>query len=339
MVAYSALQASNALISRALPENLVAVFVGGTSGIGEYTLKELISHVRKPRIYILGRSQSSFDRIAAESREINPEGQYTFVQGDLSLLRNVDGLCKQVQDKEKAINMLFWSAGTLIAGQKTDEGLDFAATLKHYSRTRIISNFLPQLEAAQGIRRVVSVATATSEGHIDWDDFQLLNGGGMKKRQAHNSAIITLTNEYFAEKAPTVTFVQDFPGSVKSGIGRGTSGILGFAFAIANVLGPLLFFKPEKESGERHLYYLTSARYKARQGAAEESVPLGEGVTVARGIDGVPGSGVYSCDSENDEAPEEVEKAVIEHKKQGVVERVWKQIQKDTDAVLKSVSK
>ncbi|KAJ6780495.1 hypothetical protein PWT90_02971 [Aphanocladium album] len=338
MVAYSAVQASNALVSSSLPEGLVAVFVGGTSGIGEYTLKELARQARKPRIYILGRSQSSFDRISAECKQINSEGQYTFVQGDLSLLRNVDGLCKQVQDKEKAINMLFWSAGTLISGKKTDEGLDFAAALKHYSRTRIISNFLPQLEAAKDIRRVVSVATATTEGVINWDDFQLLKGGSMKKRQAHNGAIVTLTNAYFAEKAPSVTFIHDYPGTVKSGISRGTSGLLGAAFVVANVLGPVLFFKPEKESGERHLYFLTSARYKAKEGA-EVSVPLGEGIAVARGIDGVPGSGVYSCGAENDEAPERTEKALAEHKKQGAVERVWKQIQEDTNSVLKCAGK
>ncbi len=116
MVAYSAVQASNARIASALPETIVAVFVGGTSGIGEYTLKELAGAARRPRIYIMGRSQSSFDRIAAECEEINREGRYIFVQGDLSLLRNVDGLCKKVQDQEKAINMVFWSAGSLISG-------------------------------------------------------------------------------------------------------------------------------------------------------------------------------------------------------------------------------
>ncbi len=66
MFTYSAVQASNACIASSLAEGAVAVFVGGTSGIGEYTLKELAREMHKPRIYIMGRSQTSSDRIAAE---------------------------------------------------------------------------------------------------------------------------------------------------------------------------------------------------------------------------------------------------------------------------------
>ena len=117
MVTYSAVQASNACIASSLAEGAVVVFVVGTSGIGEYTLKELAREIRKPRIYIMGRSQTSFDRITTECQEINREGQYIFVQGDISLLRNVDGLCKKVHDQEKATNIVFCSAGTLISGQ------------------------------------------------------------------------------------------------------------------------------------------------------------------------------------------------------------------------------
>lgn len=117
MVTYSAVQTSNARIASCLPESVVAVFVGGTSGIGEYTLKELARAARKPRIYITGRSRTLFDRIAAECEAINRDGQYIFVQGDVSLLGYVDDLCQKVQDQEKAIDIVFWSAGTLISGQ------------------------------------------------------------------------------------------------------------------------------------------------------------------------------------------------------------------------------
>ncbi|EGX94407.1 NAD(P)-binding domain [Cordyceps militaris CM01] len=334
MVAYSAVQASNAAIARWLPETVVAVFVGGTSGIGEYTLKELARAARKPRIYILGRSQSSFDRIAAECRQINPAGRYVFVQGDLSLLRNVDAVCKTVQGQEEAINIVFWSAGTLIRGQKTAEGLDLAAASRVYSRTRIISNLLPQLEAATGLRRVVSVSTGTSEGAIDFADFQLVrSSSSLAKQRAHNSSLISLTNMRFAQRAPTVAFVHDYPGHVRSGISRGATGVLGAALVVVRALGPLLFFKPEQESGQRHLYYLCSARFRAREGV-EETVPLGEGVATARGVDGVEGSGVYSCDADNDEAPEKVEMVLARHREEGALERVWERIQDDTKAIL-----
>jgi len=116
MVSLSVVQASNASIPTTLPSGLVAVFVGGTSGIGEYTLKEFARLSHQPRIYNVGRSQQASDRIAAECKKLNADVQYTFIQADVSLIRSVDAVCEQVRDKEKAINLLILSAGTLING-------------------------------------------------------------------------------------------------------------------------------------------------------------------------------------------------------------------------------
>ncbi len=116
MVSLTAVQASNARIPTILPSGLVAVFVGATSGIGEYTLKEFAHLARQPRIYNIGRSQQASDRIAAECKKLNPDAQYTFIQADVSLIRNVDDVCEQIKAKEKTINVLFLSAGTLVRG-------------------------------------------------------------------------------------------------------------------------------------------------------------------------------------------------------------------------------
>lgn len=116
MVSLTAVQASNACIPTSLPSGLVAIFVGGTSGIGEYTLKEFARLARQPRIYNIGRSQQASDRIAAECKELNADTQYTFIQADVSLIRSVDAVCEQIQAKEKAVNVLFLSAGTLVTG-------------------------------------------------------------------------------------------------------------------------------------------------------------------------------------------------------------------------------
>jgi NADP-dependent 3-hydroxy acid dehydrogenase YdfG len=104
MVSLTAVQASNACIPTTLPSGLVAVFVGATSGIGEYTLKELARFARQPRIYNIGRSQQASDRIAVECKK---------------LIRTVDAVCEQIQAKEKVVNILFLSAGTLVSGVST----------------------------------------------------------------------------------------------------------------------------------------------------------------------------------------------------------------------------
>jgi NADP-dependent 3-hydroxy acid dehydrogenase YdfG len=96
-----------------LGPGLVAVFVGGTSGIGENTAREIVRHSTSPRIYLVGRSQEQADRIKADFQTINPEAQTRFIKGDVSSLRNVDKICDEIKQSENKINLLFLTAGIL----------------------------------------------------------------------------------------------------------------------------------------------------------------------------------------------------------------------------------
>jgi NADP-dependent 3-hydroxy acid dehydrogenase YdfG len=113
MVSLSQIQASNALISSTFPTRLVALFVGGTSGIGEITLKKFAQHSHQPRAYFVGRSQDAADRIVAECKTLNPGGEFIFVKADVSLIRVVDDVCKDIKAKEKVLNLLFLSQGVM----------------------------------------------------------------------------------------------------------------------------------------------------------------------------------------------------------------------------------
>ena len=113
MVLLNDVQASNDQVASTLP-GLIAVFVGATSGIGEYTLKEFARHARRPRVYLVGRSQEAADRIIAECQKLCSEGTFTFIKEDVSLLRGTDEVCKKIKSQEKAINVLCLSQGTLI---------------------------------------------------------------------------------------------------------------------------------------------------------------------------------------------------------------------------------
>ena len=114
MVSLSAVQSSNARISSTLSPGSVAVFVGATSGIGENSLKQFAKDSPAPRIYFVGRSQVAGDRIAGELKTLNKEGNYTFIKADVSLIKVVDDVCRNIKSKEKAINLLFLSQGSLV---------------------------------------------------------------------------------------------------------------------------------------------------------------------------------------------------------------------------------
>jgi NAD(P)-dependent dehydrogenase (short-subunit alcohol dehydrogenase family) len=123
MVSLSTVQTSNARISAAIPPTTtpVAVFIGATSGIGKASLLQFAQHTaqNKPRIYFVGRSQAAADEILQQLRRIKPDdgadggAEYVFIQADVSLLNQVDEVCKQIKEKESAINVLFLSQGTL----------------------------------------------------------------------------------------------------------------------------------------------------------------------------------------------------------------------------------
>lgn len=113
MVSYTDVKASNAKIGTCLPEGLVAVFVGATNGIGEYTLKQFAKHAKKPKVYLIGRSKEAGARIQQECTKLNPAGTFIFISRDTSLIRNVDDLCHEIKASESKINLLFLSIGTL----------------------------------------------------------------------------------------------------------------------------------------------------------------------------------------------------------------------------------
>jgi NAD(P)-dependent dehydrogenase (short-subunit alcohol dehydrogenase family) len=113
MVSLSNVRLSNSLIYSKLPR-LVAVFVGATSGIGEITLKKFAKYSHQPRAYFVGRSQVAADRIVAECKLLNPQGEFIFIKADVSLISVVDKVCEEIMAKEKALNILFLSAGAPI---------------------------------------------------------------------------------------------------------------------------------------------------------------------------------------------------------------------------------
>lgn len=137
MVGLDEIQSSNDQIPTSYPQGLVAVFAGATAGIGETTLREFARHTSKPRIYIIGRSQEACDRLDADLKQVNAAGQYIFIRSDVSLLRNVDDVCRQIISKETAINVLFMSQGTLNFSKGKHKSMFSLSTLAFFSLTLI----------------------------------------------------------------------------------------------------------------------------------------------------------------------------------------------------------
>ncbi|OJJ45987.1 hypothetical protein ASPZODRAFT_142624 [Penicilliopsis zonata CBS 506.65] len=316
MVALSTVQASNALL-KTLPHP-VAIFVGATSGIGKSTLLHYVQYTSCPRIYFIGRSQSAADAILSEFNEINPDGSYAFIQADVSLLNTVDGVCKTIREKEEKIDLLFMSQGILDFKSKTSEQLPLMRALSYYSRMRFIANLLPLLEASSG--RVISVMMGTKEGFINPSD---IRGEKLSfwNARGHHSSMMTLTMERFAEMAPTVSFIHNYPGFVETPFGKKMmQGVTGIFIKVLYAIGMLFITRediPIDESGQRHVYMATSDAFSVQKpfkttDASAES----------------DGNGVFSLGAYCD--PDERVQTVLDILRQdGIKERVWLHLQEE----------
>jgi NAD(P)-dependent dehydrogenase (short-subunit alcohol dehydrogenase family) len=87
-------------------QSLVAVFVGGSGGIGALSLKALASTAGKLegkglRAYIIGRNASAAQEVIAECRTLCPAGQYHFIaMNDYALIKDADAACDELVQAE-----------------------------------------------------------------------------------------------------------------------------------------------------------------------------------------------------------------------------------------------
>lgn len=276
MVALDAVRAHNASL-KSLAPGLVAVFVGGTSGIGLYTARELARNTTSPHIYLVGRNATEASKITEELQTINSSSQVSFIQKDVSLLRNVDEACREIGAKEKQINLLFMTCGYFIftGRDETSEGLDKKFALHYYTRMRFINQLQSLLTAAassNSLSRVVSVLDPQVGLRLgpNFDDLSLKTTFSLKNCATHASAMTNLLFGKFAKENTGTSYVHAYPSIVETGAGRNAyAGLAVLARPIMWAITKALEVKPE-ESGARHLYAATSDAFAPRERGSEQ---------------------------------------------------------------------
>ena len=333
MVELEEVQDSNAQITERFPPGMVAVFAGATRGIGKATMLEFAKHMRQPRIYLLARSEDTTQPVLDELHEVNPDGEYYYVEADLSLINMVDAACRRVRENEKAINVLFMSQGTLDFTSRTREGLRTMWALSYFSRMRLISNLLDHLRRGESLRRVVCVMAGSREGPIDPND---VSGRKVPIRQArgHLSSCITFGLEHFAEMAPEVSFIHDHPGSVPTKPTRALPpGMASFAVSLSMASGRKISLE---ESAERHLFLTTSSRYppiSVEDRPLARGVPLSAGLRVALSSTARVAGGVYTVNSDCVSADYNTLELLRTMREQNIPAALWEWTQEEIDRV------
>ena len=279
------------------------------------------------------RREAEANRIISELLEINPEGKATFIQKDISIIRNVDAVCADLRVKEPLINGLFLTAGymTLKGRSETDEGLDKKMAVNYYARMRFVVDLMPNLTAASDagqLSRVNSVLAAGSEGDVNPDDLDLRHNFTLHGALAHCTVMTDFIMEEFAKRYPGTTFMHSYPGTVKTGIANQLNGPIRLAVKVMYaVMTPWIL--NVQESGERHFFQLTSKVYPARkwQGTScradgdAPGIPAEAPLDVMEGSDDVKGSGAYLLDW--DSKPAGDERVLGKYRQIDLGPRVW----------------
>ena len=272
MVSYKEVRASNALLNDATTPR-ISVFVGGTSGIGKFTIKALVSAGASVKIYLIGRKTSEADMrtYIKELNAINPQAEIIWVEGEVSLLADTKRLCEYVKSKESRVDLLFLSAGYAPFGgrNETAEGLEITQSLEYYSRMLFIHHLLPLLRQGEASKVISVLGGGLEKAEILLDDMDLKDPKHFNAFRASFQYVTmgTMTMEKFANENPDVTFIHSWPGLVSTGNLRRSTGpnsILSWVFWL--VADPILFifgFSPE-ECGQRYLFLSSSAAFGSR---------------------------------------------------------------------------
>jgi NAD(P)-dependent dehydrogenase (short-subunit alcohol dehydrogenase family) len=324
MVSLDIVRKANSSLSSRLP-NPVVLFVGGTSGIGRSTLRQLALNTKAPTAYIVGRSENNAKPLLKELHQLNPLGFYNFIEADVSLISNVDKACESIKQHEKALDLLFMTPGglSLVGRRETSEGIDRSFALRYYARMRFTQNLLPLLEAAESQPgRVVSVLGGGFEGNIDAGDLDLKDNYNIVSCAMHSVTMTSLAMEHLAA-SHRASFVHVFPGLVSTNIYTNS-----FPPPLAAVYNygvwPLMYpFSVDiEESGQRHLFHATSEHYPANTVDKSDATTTRDGDRVAMGSNGVLGSGAYLMNWKGETSA--AGKKMQNLRAQGMAQEVWK---------------
>jgi len=237
--------------------NSVAVFVGGTSGIGQGMAEAFNRHTNgSSHIVLVGRNREAAESIISNMKSVVPEsstGSYEFVPCDVSIMSNVKSTAATILTKYPKINFLVMSPGFMsITRTETEEGIDKNMAVHYYGRWTFIHELLPALRSA-GDSKVLSVLSAGVGGKkINVNNFGL--NIGSSATSTYNDLMI----EEYAQRNPGIVFAHAYPGAVRTNLLKASDT---FFIRASNIFLTLLY--PLTVSRDECAEYLWSGLYRA----------------------------------------------------------------------------
>ncbi|KAK7002399.1 hypothetical protein R3P38DRAFT_2648108 [Favolaschia claudopus] len=264
MPSLSTVRASNASFSPTYTP--VAIFVGGTAGIGQGMAQAFARHTKgNAHIILVGRNRTAAESIIKTfPKPTTPGIMHEFVECDVTSMKTVHRVAETLRTRFPKVNFLVLTTGvaTLDGRTETEEGIDRKLALHYYGRWRFIRDLVPSLEEAHEAgedAKVISVLAAGRGGEIDLEDLGLKKHYSVANAHTSGTTYNDLMVKDFAARHPGLTFIHSYPSIVTTDVLKKSPNR---SLRIANTfLVPLLrpFTYNAETCGEHQLYALLSA--------------------------------------------------------------------------------
>jgi NAD(P)-dependent dehydrogenase (short-subunit alcohol dehydrogenase family) len=270
----SSIRATNAAFSHLISPAPVAVFIGGTAGIGEGMARAFAAHTKgNSNIILVGRNKDAADRILASLPTPETAGSSPpalardFIQCDATLMKNVQTAAQTIISKYPKINYLVLSTGylTLAGRDESIEGIDKKLAVQYYARWHFIRELAPALKRAKDANEegaVMNVFAAGKGGPIDVDDLGLKENYSVKSSALAAPTYTDLMLESFAIRYPTIPLIHAYPGIVRTSLlSSSPSALLRYSnYLLTTIFRPLTVSAADCAEYLWHGIYTSSAK-------------------------------------------------------------------------------
>ena len=271
-------------------ERRVALVTGASSGIGKSTAIKLVA--RGWQVIGVGRDPQRTAAAEAEIAAAAPDGGFTMVRADFTLMAEVKRVADQVGSRTGRLDVLVNNAGGVRDQQYiTAEGTEATFAANHLAPFLLTRELMPLLKVSAAARppgttRVIAVSSTAHRivDGIDFDDLQSL--GGFQPAFAYGRAKlanILFTRELARRAAPEGIVAQAMhPGVVASNFAsHGDEGMQAY-MASADTVSPdepaetLTWLAIEPEGGRRGGRYFYQKAEETPSAAAQDDAAAGK---------------------------------------------------------------
>jgi NAD(P)-dependent dehydrogenase (short-subunit alcohol dehydrogenase family) len=205
----------------------LAVVTGANSGLGLGLARRLAA--AGADVVMAIRNRAKGEAAIGEIRASVPDAELTLKELDLSSLKSVAALGKELNGDGRPIDILINNAEVMTPPQRqqTDDGFELQFGVNHLAHFALTGHLLPLLRAARSARVVTVSSLAATQRNLDFDDanaqrsYRPMRSYGIAKL-AQLMFAIELNRRLRADGAPAISNAAH-PGLAKTNLLSGAS--------------------------------------------------------------------------------------------------------------------